>query len=152
MRRRRCAIWPNTAKVDKAVVETRRKELAAAHDALVEKRNAAQAAARKKTPIDPVWLCASLNAVMPKDTIYIDEVTTHTATLRQHLVWNDPQCLFTRQGGLGQGLGLSLGDQAGEAGTAGCDLDRRRRVPVQPGARQPRRGARLQTADHGGHL
>ena len=28
---------------------------------------------------------------------------------RQHLVWNKPQSLFTRQGGLGQGLGLSLG-------------------------------------------
>jgi acetolactate synthase I/II/III large subunit len=95
--------------VDKATVEARRKELAAAHDAMVEKRSAAQAAARKKIPIDPMWLCASLNAVMPKDTIYLDEVTTHTATLRQHLVWNQPQCLFTRQGGLGQGLGLSLG-------------------------------------------
>ena len=104
----------NAAKVDKGLVEARRKELAAAHDALVEKRNAAQAAARKKTPIDPVWLCASLNAAMPKDTIYIDEVTTHTATLRQHLVWNDPQCLFTRQGGLGQGLGLSLGIKLGK--------------------------------------
>jgi hypothetical protein len=52
------------------------KRFAAAHDALVEKRNAAQAAARKKTPIDPLWLCASLNAAMPKDTVYIDEVTT----------------------------------------------------------------------------
>jgi thiamine pyrophosphate-dependent acetolactate synthase large subunit-like protein len=95
-------------------VEARRRELIAAHDAWAEKRNAAQVEARKKTPIDPVWLCASLNAVMPKDTIYIDEVTTHTATLRQHLVWNDPQCLFTRQGGLGQGLGLSLGIKLGK--------------------------------------
>ena len=99
----------DAATVDKAAVEARRKELAAAHDAMVENKSAAQAAARKKTPIDPVWLCASLNAVMPKDTIYIDEVTTHTATLRQHLLWNQPQSLFTRQGGLGQGLGLSLG-------------------------------------------
>ena len=103
-----------TAKLDKAAVEARRKNLAAAHDALAEKRNAAQAAARTKTPIDPVWVCASLNAVLPKDTIYIDEVTTHTATLRQQLVWNDPQCLFTRQGGLGQGLGLSLGIKLGK--------------------------------------
>src|SRR3970282_1633012 len=86
----------------------------AAHNAMDEKKSAAEAQARKKTPIDPVWLCASLNAVMPKDTIYIDEVTTHTATLRQHLVWNDPQCLFTRQGGLGQGLGLSLGIKLGK--------------------------------------
>jgi acetolactate synthase-1/2/3 large subunit len=99
----------DAASVDKAAVESRRKELVAAHDAMVEKKSAAQAAARKKTPIDPVWLCASLNAVLPKDTIYIDEVTTHTATLRQHLLWNQPQSLFTRQGGLGQGLGLSLG-------------------------------------------
>jgi acetolactate synthase I/II/III large subunit len=103
-----------TAKVDKALVEARRKQLSAAHDAIVEKRNAAQAAARKKTPIDPVWVCAALNAVMPKDSIYIDEVTTHTATLRQHLVWNQPQSLFSRQGGLGQGLGLSLGIKLGK--------------------------------------
>jgi len=104
----------DAATVDKTAVDVRRKELAAAHHTMVEKRNAAQAAACKKTPIDPVWVCASLNAVMPKDTIYIDEVTTHTATLRQHLVWNEPQCLFTRQGGLGQGLGLSLGLKLGK--------------------------------------
>ena len=104
----------DAASIDKAAVEARRKELAAAHAAMAEKNNAAQAAARKKAPIDPVWLCASLNAVMPKDTIYIDEVTTHTATLRQHLVWNQPQSLFTRQGGLGQGLGLSLGIKLGK--------------------------------------
>ena len=61
-----------------------------------------------------MWLCASLNAVMPKDAIYIDEVTTHTGILRQHLVWNQPQSLFTRQGGLGQGLGLSLGIKLGK--------------------------------------
>ena len=104
----------DAATVDKAAVDTRRQELGAAHNALVEKRNAAQAAARKKTPIDPVWVGASLNAVMPKDAIYIDEVTTHTATLRQHLVSNEPQSLFTRQGGLGQGLGLSLGIKLGK--------------------------------------
>jgi acetolactate synthase I/II/III large subunit len=99
----------DAATVDRAAVEARRKELAAAHDAIVKNKSAAQTAAGKKTPIDPVWLCASLNAVLPKDTIYIDEVTTHTGLLRQHLEWNQPQSLFTRQGGLGQGLGLSLG-------------------------------------------
>lgn len=104
----------SAATVDKASVEARRKQLAAAHDAMIEKRNAQQAEARKKTPIDPAWLCASLNAVMPDDAIYIDEVTTHTALLRQHLVWNKPQSLFTRQGGLGQGLGLSLGIKLGK--------------------------------------
>ena len=29
-------------------------------------------------------------------------------------MWNEPQCLFTRQGGLGQGLGLSLGIKLGK--------------------------------------
>jgi acetolactate synthase-1/2/3 large subunit len=99
----------DAAKPDKATVEARRKALAAAHGAMIEKRDAQQAEVRRMTPIDPAWLCASLNAVMPDDTIYIDEVTTHTALLRQHLVWDKPQSLFTRQGGLGQGLGLSLG-------------------------------------------
>ena len=36
-------------------------------------------------------------------------MTTHTALLRQHIKWNRPHSLFSRQGGLGQGLGLSLG-------------------------------------------
>ena len=96
-------------KVDKDAVETRRRKLAASHDALAEKKKAQHAEARKKTPIDPVWLCAALGEVMPQDAIYVDEVTTHTPLLRQHIRWNQPQSLFTRQGGLGQGLGLSLG-------------------------------------------
>ena len=68
-----------------------------------------QAEARNKKAIDPVWLCAALGEVMPSGTIYVDEVTTHTAMLREHIRWNQPQSLFTRQGGLGQGMGLSLG-------------------------------------------
>jgi len=95
--------------LDSAAIETRREVLAAAHKALWAKKKAERDEARKKTPIDPKWLCGALNNVMPDGTIYIDEVTTHTGLLRQHLDWNQPQSLFTRQGGLGQGLGLSLG-------------------------------------------
>lgn len=95
--------------VDAAAMEERRSRLAAAHDRLEERKRAVQAEARTKTPIDPVWLCAALGEVMPRGTVYVDEVTTHTPLLRQHIPWNDPHCLFTRQGGLGQGLGLSLG-------------------------------------------
>jgi thiamine pyrophosphate-dependent acetolactate synthase large subunit-like protein len=95
--------------LDEGKIGERRAKLAASHEALVEKRRARQIAARKKTPIDPVWLCAALSDALPEDTIYIDEVTTHTALLREHIRWNKPQSLFTRQGGLGQGLGLSLG-------------------------------------------
>ena len=95
--------------LDQNKIGERRTKLTASHDALMEKRRAQQAVARKKTPIDPVWLCAALSDTLPDDTIYIDEVTTHTGLLREHIRWNKPQSLFTRQGGLGQGLGLSLG-------------------------------------------
>ena len=96
-------------KLDERSIAERRARLTASHDELVNRRAAEQDAARKKTPIDPVWLCAALNEAMPDDTIYLDEVTTHTNLLREHLAFTKPQCLFTRQGGLGQGLGLSLG-------------------------------------------
>ncbi len=99
--------------VDDGAIEVRRARLAEAHDKQHRSRLEMQAEARNKTPIDPVWLCAALGEVMPQGTVYIDEVTTHTAMLRQHIKWNQPQSLFTRQGGLGQGLGLSLGVKLG---------------------------------------
>lgn len=95
--------------LDEAGIEARRSRLSDAHDALMATRRAQQEEARKKTPIDPIWLCAALGEVMPSNTVYVDEVTTHTALTRQHISWNEPHSLFSRQGGLGQGLGLSLG-------------------------------------------
>ncbi|MDC0033397.1 thiamine pyrophosphate-binding protein [Alphaproteobacteria bacterium] len=98
-----------TKGIDSTTIEARRESLTVSHNALIESKKAQRNEARQKTPIDPLWLCEALNNVMPDGTIYIDEVTTHTGLLRQHLDWNQPQSLFTRQGGLGQGLGLSLG-------------------------------------------
>jgi thiamine pyrophosphate-dependent acetolactate synthase large subunit-like protein len=95
--------------VDKKAVEKRRSKLARSHDELMAKKAVLYQEARKKTPVDPVWLCACLGEVMPRGTAYIDEVTTHTPLLREYIMWNEPQSLFTRQSGLGQGLGLSLG-------------------------------------------
>ncbi len=97
------------AGLNAAETDARRGRLAAAHDELHEKLRATEEEARKKTPIDPIWLCAALGKVMPPGTSYIDEVTTHTPLLREHIPWDEPHSLFTRQGGLGQGLGLSLG-------------------------------------------
>lgn len=95
--------------VNKDAVEQRRSKLAKSHDDLMKQKEALFELARKKTPIDPVWVCACLGEVMPKGTAYIDEVTSHTPLLREYIMWNEPQSLFTRQGGLGQGIGLSLG-------------------------------------------
>jgi len=95
--------------IDNEAAEARRKALAESHDRLWAGRETAQREARKKSPIDAVWLCAALNEVMPEGVVYVDEVTSHTPLLRQHLRWNRPQSLFKKQGGLGQGLGLALG-------------------------------------------
>jgi len=95
--------------LDSAEIETRRSRLTASHDQIQESKAAVQAEARQKKGIDPIWLCAALGETMPSDTIYVDEVTTHKHTIRQHIRWNEPESLFSRQGGLGQGLGLSLG-------------------------------------------
>jgi len=94
---------------DRPAVEARRARLAAAHEDLIARKRALYADVKNKSPIDPVWLCATLSEVMPDDAIYIDDVTTHTALLHQHITWNKPGQFFSRRGGLGQGLGLSLG-------------------------------------------
>lgn len=98
-----------TAGLDQKAVAERRSRYAAKHEAIEAKYREREVAARKKTPIDPVWLCAALSETLPDDTVYIDEVTTHTGLIRDHIKLKKPGCLYTRQGGLGQGLGLSLG-------------------------------------------
>ena len=95
--------------IDKSKIKERLDKYSSAHEVLMDQRRSQQAEARKSTPIDPIWLCACLNKVMPKGTTYVDEVTTHTGLLRQHVMWGEPGTLYSRQGGLGQGLGLSLG-------------------------------------------
>ena len=98
-----------TLGIDKSKIKERLDKYSSAHEVLMDQRRSQQAEARKSTPIDPIWLCACLNKVMPKGTTYVDEVTTHTGLLRQHVMWGEPGTLYSRQGGLGQGLGLSLG-------------------------------------------
>lgn len=96
-------------KPDAAAIEARRTRLAAAHEALVARKRALYDDVKRKSPIDPVGLCATLSEVMPDDAVYIDDVTTHTGLLHQHIAWNRPGQFFSRRGGLGQGLGLALG-------------------------------------------
>ena len=96
-------------KLDAGIMKDRLAGLEAAHNEMVEKRRELEAAARKSKPIDPIWLCAALSETMPANTTYIDEVTTHTGLIRDHIRLSQPGTLFTRQGGLGQGIGLSLG-------------------------------------------
>ena len=79
------------------------------HDKLMEKNRAAVESARASRPIDPVWLCAALNDVMPKNTTYVNETIVHGSTILRHLEWSQPQTYFRANGGLGVGLGTALG-------------------------------------------
>ena len=90
-------------------VAERRSRWEAEHNKIVENIKAAQEAAKTKSPIDPVWLCAALNEVMPKDAIYVEETTSHRGAITRHVDWDDPHRYLHPSGGLGQGLGLALG-------------------------------------------
>ena len=94
---------------DSGKIMDRRERWRAVHDKMHETLRGAEAEASSKRPIDPVWLCAALSDVMPKDTIYVEETTSHRATNLRHVQWEGPHNYLHPTGGLGQGLGLALG-------------------------------------------
>ena len=65
--------------------------------------------ASQASPIDPAWLCESLNEVMPDDTIFVDETILHRSQILRRINWDRPQSYLRPAGGLGQGLGIALG-------------------------------------------
>ena len=90
-------------------IDDRRKRWEAEHDKLQANYRTAEMAAQSKRPIDPVWLCAALSEVMPEDTIYVEETTSHRTAITRHVKWEQPHSYLHPSGGLGQGLGLALG-------------------------------------------
>jgi acetolactate synthase-1/2/3 large subunit len=69
------------------------------------------AALKSKTPIDAAWLAHEMNAVLPKDTIWVDE----TITTRSQIVpvYQNCETFVTGSiGGLGTGLGTAIGCKA----------------------------------------
>jgi len=95
--------------VDAGAVDARRKRWAAEHDKLWESNRAAEAEAAAQRAIHPRALIAALSETLPDNTFYVDETITHRGIIMRHLQRNGPQCYFRPQGGLGQGLGISLG-------------------------------------------
>lgn len=87
----------------------RRLRWEAEHNRLQEANRAAVEAAQSRRPIDPVWLCAAINEVMPTNTIYVEETTSHRGLIQRHVSWEQPHSYLHPNGGLGQGLGLALG-------------------------------------------
>ena len=102
------ALRPAAARNQEAIAG-RLARIAAEHRRMAAGRQDAELDAAARRPIDPVTLCAAINAALPDDAVYVDEVTTHRGTIARHILWDAPQCYFKTNGGLGQGLGLALG-------------------------------------------
>lgn len=91
----------------------RRTRWAGEHDKLIARRKAAQDAAKAAATdgkrISTAFLCRTLNDVLPRDTIFLDETIVHSPIIRDLLEWDVPQSFFRIPSGLGQGLGIALG-------------------------------------------
>lgn len=97
------------ARESRSEIQERRKHWEAEHQKLQAGYRSAEAAARAKRTIDPVWLCAAISEVMPPDTIYAEETTSHRGAIWRHIRWERPHSYLHPSGGLGQGLGLAQG-------------------------------------------
>jgi acetolactate synthase-1/2/3 large subunit len=92
-----------------ARIEARRQRWTREHDDYVAGLRREREKAQNGNRIDPLSLVGAVGAVMPRDTIYVDETITHSPMLRQHLPQTRPQSLFRSTGALGQGIGIALG-------------------------------------------
>ena len=99
-----------------AELAARLSECQSIHDQMAARRREIESAVRSDMPIDPVALCAAISDVMPEDTVYIEEVTSHRGVISNHVRWDSPHSYFHPNGGLGQGLGLALGVKLAKPG------------------------------------
>jgi acetolactate synthase-1/2/3 large subunit len=98
------------AKIDAAAVDQRREKWRREHDSFIAGLKAEKAKANGSSKaIDPLTLIDTLGAMLPADTMFVDETITHGPVLRQHLPFTTPHSFFRGFGGLGQGLGIALG-------------------------------------------
>jgi acetolactate synthase-1/2/3 large subunit len=95
------------AKVDTEAVAERRARCLAGHRKLQQAYRAA--AAPKNGGISPPMLCQTLSETLPSGSIYVDETITHRPDTLRYLDCRGPQTYYRASGGLGQGVGLTLG-------------------------------------------
>lgn len=94
-------------KFDAAAVAARRTAVATAQVQAAELRAARIETARRKSPIDAAWAAECLNAARPAGSVIVNELCLPF----DHLELDDDDVFFgeTTAGGLGAGLGMSLG-------------------------------------------
>jgi acetolactate synthase I/II/III large subunit len=98
-------------RIDAGLVQQRRERLTAAHAAADRARQDAEARALggAEASVDPVAVAATLRDLLDGDAAVVDETITHSRTIARHLMASVPGRYRYVQGGLGQGLGLTLG-------------------------------------------
>ena len=83
---------------------------AKSHDEMTAKIAIEAKKARGEPGISAVALASVAAEVLPAETVYLDETITHMAVMRPHLNLDQAQSFYrTTGGGLGQGIGVSLG-------------------------------------------
>ena len=92
-----------------AAIKARNAKWAAAHKRTEASDRAEVARARKNAGIHPINLCATLGEVLPRDTIYVDETTSHRGLIHRFVRHHGPWSFIRTPSGLGQSLGMSLG-------------------------------------------
>jgi acetolactate synthase-1/2/3 large subunit len=97
------------AGIDQGAVDARHTRWSAVHSKLMDSNRATEAEAADQKAIHPCSLMATLGETLPDDTFFVDETITHRGLLLRHLKRTRPQTYFRPQGGLGQGIGVSLG-------------------------------------------
>lgn len=99
----------SSARPKAATVKARNARWAASHKRAEASDRAEVAKARKNAAIHPVNLCATLGEVFPRDTIYVDETTSHRGLIHRYVRNHGPWSFIRTPSGLGQSLGMSLG-------------------------------------------
>jgi acetolactate synthase-1/2/3 large subunit len=100
--------------IDRDAVKARRERHARTHETMAAGLAAAEEKAAATRPVDPLYLLKQLRETMPADTIWVDETVIHSGMVQAHIGWTQPQSYFYVMGGLGQGLGVSLGIRLAE--------------------------------------
>ena len=98
---------------DSGAVEARRAAWRARQATSETARLEAEAAAlaSESGPVDPVALAAMLRSLTGDDAVVVDETITHSRVLARHLMASAAGRYGYVQGGLGQGLGVALGQK-----------------------------------------
>ena len=92
-----------------ATLKARNAKWAAAHRRNQAGIRAEVGKARDDAAIHPINLCATLGEVLPRDTIYVDETTSHRGLIHRYVRHQGPWSFIRTPSGLGQSLGMSLG-------------------------------------------